>query len=191
MDKRSVRTKRWLYEALLALLKEKTFDAITIQDITNEADIARMTFYRHFQDKEELLQSCTQQFLDGIEPLLKSPLQAIEAETGNIVRQNLKSFYDYVLENQETFKVLLTGSVGSTVRKQLRGFFTEFIMESLEGGGTLKTLTVPPEFVATYVAEGVIGLTIWWLETGTKQSTKRLADMTVDLSESGVFGLSQ
>lgn len=190
MDKRSIRTRKWLHEALLDLLKEKSFDAITIQDITRKADIARMTFYRHFQDKDELLQSCTKQFLDGIQPLLKSPLHSKETETGTIVRQNLKSFYDYALEHQETFNVLLTGAAGTIVRKQLRDYCIDLILESLEGGGTLKTLTSPPELVATFVAEGAIGLMIKWLETNTQQSTQLLAETVANLAERGVFGLS-
>ncbi len=191
MDRRSMRTRKWLQEALISLLKDKPFEALTVQEITDKADTARMTFYRHFQDKDELLKSCTEQFLEQIKPLLQSPLLAKEAETGTISRQNLQKFYDYVASYHDYFKALLTGSVGASVRNQLRQFVTQLVMEALEGGGSLKTMSAPPEIVATYIAEGTIGLLIWWLENDAKHPTELLAKTVVELTEVGVFGLTR
>lgn len=52
---RMTRTKESIFEALLELMKEKDFEKITIQNLTERAQINRATFYAHFQDKYELL----------------------------------------------------------------------------------------------------------------------------------------
>jgi AcrR family transcriptional regulator len=55
LDRRSARTKRALRGALTSLLRTKTYDQITVQDILNEADVGRSTFYSHCRGKEDLL----------------------------------------------------------------------------------------------------------------------------------------
>ena len=57
-DLRVIKTKRGLREAFIRLLLQKGYDAISIQDIATEAQAARVTFYRHYKDKEELLVDC-------------------------------------------------------------------------------------------------------------------------------------
>lgn len=55
LDPRVVRTRQQLREALVSLIEEKGFDALTVQDITDRAELNRATFYLHYQDKQELL----------------------------------------------------------------------------------------------------------------------------------------
>lgn len=56
-DRRVRRTRRALHDALLTLMTEKSFDAVTVQDIIDRADVGRSTFYSHFTDKRDLLDS--------------------------------------------------------------------------------------------------------------------------------------
>ena len=74
MDRRTVRTRRWLREALIDLMKEKPYEAITVHEITDRADTARVTFYRNFTDKDALLHSCLDEFRKELEPVLQSPV---------------------------------------------------------------------------------------------------------------------
>ena len=53
--KRITRSKRALRQALIALLEERGFDSITVNDLCDRADLNRGTFYNHFRDKENLL----------------------------------------------------------------------------------------------------------------------------------------
>src|SRR5260370_4624614 len=55
MDRRSARTRRALHEALISLILRKGYDAITVQEIIDQADIGRATFYAHYRGKEDLL----------------------------------------------------------------------------------------------------------------------------------------
>jgi AcrR family transcriptional regulator len=53
-DRRVRKTRRALGDALFALLNEKRYEAITIQDVIERADVSRSTFYAHFVDKDQL-----------------------------------------------------------------------------------------------------------------------------------------
>lgn len=55
VDRRIQKTKKYLAEALLQLIGEKGYDAVTVQDIIDRADVGRSTFYSHYENKEQLL----------------------------------------------------------------------------------------------------------------------------------------
>src|SRR5260370_38413133 len=55
IDRRVARTRRTLHEALIRLIKRKGYDALTVQEIIDEADIGRATFYDHYRGKDDLL----------------------------------------------------------------------------------------------------------------------------------------
>ena len=61
MDRRVRRTVHALQGALIELILERGFEAITVSDITERADVGRSTFYAHFADKEDLLQGSLEQ----------------------------------------------------------------------------------------------------------------------------------
>ena len=62
VDRRVQRTRQLLQEALVTLILEKGYEAVTVQDLIDRANVGRSTFYAHFRDKEEL-------FLSGFEHL--------------------------------------------------------------------------------------------------------------------------
>src|SRR5437899_11627960 len=55
IDRRAARTRKALHQALLALMLRKGYEALSIQDIIDEADVGRSTFYAHYTGKEDLL----------------------------------------------------------------------------------------------------------------------------------------
>ncbi len=57
LDRRVQRTRKLLRESMMALILEEGYDAISIQDITDKANLGRATFYLHFKDKDEVLSS--------------------------------------------------------------------------------------------------------------------------------------
>ena len=64
-DRRVARTKQAISHALVALISKRGFEDLTVQDILEEANVGRSTFYAHFQDKEDVL-------LQGLEELQRA-----------------------------------------------------------------------------------------------------------------------
>ena len=56
IDRRIIRTRTALFDALVTLIRQKDYDAITIEDILTQANVGRSTFYAHFRSKDELLE---------------------------------------------------------------------------------------------------------------------------------------
>lgn len=65
-DPRIVRTKAALREALISLMEERGFDGFTVNDLCQRAGLNRGTFYNHFEDKDDLLQTFENEVLRGL-----------------------------------------------------------------------------------------------------------------------------
>src|SRR5690348_18037849 len=100
-DRRVRRTQQLLAKALIALTLEKGYEAVTIRDITERADIGYATFFRHYRDKDELLQDVLDVVLAELIALLRTPLSADDQQaTGTIL-------FRYLQEHEEVVRVLL------------------------------------------------------------------------------------
>ncbi|MEO8397816.1 MAG: helix-turn-helix domain-containing protein, partial [Chloroflexota bacterium] len=65
-DRRIERTRQLLSKALMDLIIERGYDTITIQDITDRANVSRATFYLHYKDKDELLYQSMTKIYDAL-----------------------------------------------------------------------------------------------------------------------------
>src|SRR4051812_1284310 len=72
-DPRVARTTHALGQALIELVQERDFDAITVRDILERAGVGRSAFYAHYRNKEDVLHSSYERLFAGLEPLLDRP----------------------------------------------------------------------------------------------------------------------
>ena len=68
-DPRVIRSRQLLRAALISLIPEKGFGAISVQDIADRATLNRATFYLHYQDKTELLMDAFEELIAHATPL--------------------------------------------------------------------------------------------------------------------------
>src|ERR1051326_3657931 len=71
-DARVRRTRDALGDALVALMQEKPFETITVQDVLDRAQVSRSTFYLHYSDKDDLLMSDAEEFFEAISMALSA-----------------------------------------------------------------------------------------------------------------------
>ena len=88
------RTDQAIVRALISLLKEKSFEKITVQDILDAAPVSRNTFYLHFQDKYQLAKYMLDTFLEKQQDTLVRFSQTVPAEYGDIIREMSSENYD-------------------------------------------------------------------------------------------------
>src|SRR5262249_35349044 len=91
LDPRSKRKHKWLQQALMSLMAEKNFEAITVQDIAERADVNRVTFYAHFADKYALLE-------DTMRSLFRDQLRAVLPVDAPFSPENLARLIQLVAE---------------------------------------------------------------------------------------------
>ncbi len=107
-DPRIRRTNRFIREALIRLIDEKGYDAITVLDITGRADINRSTFYYHYRDKEELLRQTVEDMLAMAEKELLLPLRIPSHDPEEERTQLLARLMDHVDANNDYYRIMLS-----------------------------------------------------------------------------------
>ena len=98
MDRRVQRTRKLLRDALMNLIMEDGYDAISIQDITEKANLGRATFYLHFKDKDELLLDVMEQFIDDF---MEQVPQISEAQWRLDDTKALVRLFDFAAEHYD------------------------------------------------------------------------------------------
>ncbi|MEM7797753.1 MAG: TetR/AcrR family transcriptional regulator [Chloroflexota bacterium] len=174
MDRRFLRTERMLTDAMLALIQEKPLADITVQDIVARADIAKKTFYSHYENKLELLWRS-----------LESHFQALETATnplnpGTLLMNNKPLTYPVFVHvaEFETFyrSILVTASTDSRLITQ---FLDYLAAQSYKRHQPIRDLapqmTVPPELISHLLSGAVVGTLRWWLKNDLADSPEEMA----------------
>jgi len=189
-DKRVIKTRRGLRDAFIRLLLEKGYDAISIQDIASEAEAARITFYRHYANKEELLVDC----IDMIYENLAGQIGQISNEKLRQGYSPLLEFYQKIYEDGKIYRILSTSQAGQLLMKRLIQLFAKRIQLQIEERYPAEQLRAPVEIIAYQIASAQIGLANWWIENDQPYSPEYMAQISFWLSLAGSargFGLEE
>ncbi|MGD2157297.1 MAG: TetR/AcrR family transcriptional regulator [Anaerolineales bacterium] len=189
-DLRVIKTKRGLREAFLRLLLEKGYDAISIQDIATEAEAARVTFYRHYKNKEELL-------IDCIDMICENYAKHIRQASNEEFRQGyspMLAVYKQLKDDGKIYRILSKSHAGQFLTKRLIELFAQRVQIQLEARFPAEQLLIPVEIIAYHIASAQIGLTSWWIENDQPYSPEYMAQISFWLSMAGSargFGLEE
>lgn len=186
LDRRKQRTRRLLHEALLALIVERGYDDLSIQDITDRADLRRATFYLHYKDKDELLVSVLRGTFDALAQQLEAE-SASDALAGKTYLKTYRLMYAHVAENALLYRTILSGQVGAMVSRSIRGYLAGQVRRALSSQEA-NPFGLPDEVIAHYIAGVELSLITWWLENGQPFSIESMAEMTQRLVLKGVTG---
>lgn len=179
IDRRVVRTKRMIRDALTDLMEEKGFEGITVRDLTTKADINRGTFYIHYQDKYDLLKQSENEILQEIDEIAKSVQQQFEHSNLKKTLELNEPFpfviklFEYLADNAAFMKVLLGPKGNPSFQKELKEVIRKNLHQVIESklGETL----VPVEILSTYVSSAHLGVVQHWLESGSQMPPREMA----------------
>jgi len=170
LDRRVRRTRRALQEALINLVLEKGYDAVTIEEITDRADLGRTTFYLHFRDKEELLLHAIDTICDDFIKKHQSLMELVDIPKDTIHRLSLSlderilyHIFIHAKEHANLYKVMMRGEGGAMVSQRLGNIIKDETLKRLKKNKRLE-MKVPLEVFAVYFAGTLMGLVTWWLE---------------------------
>jgi AcrR family transcriptional regulator len=154
-DRRVKRTQKALARALISLTLEKGYEAITIRDITDQAEVGYATFFRHYHDKDALLKDVLDVVLDELTGLLTTPMSQTNHETiGTLI-------FRYAQEHGEVILVLLSSRGSTTLARRMIEAGTQSVFNQ---NAPLADSHVPPEIAANHLVTSTISLIQWWVE---------------------------
>lgn len=180
-DRRTQRTDKMLREALIELIQTKPYDAITIRDILERANIGRSTFYAHYFDKEDLLAAVLQDLLHGLGQQLAQKQQNDGALFPSL------PFFRHVQERHDLYEALACGRGLETVEKNLRVYLIQQIQGQLEAQTPVGIRPeISPNLLATFVANTFLTVLRWWLDKKMPYTAERVEEIFRELAHPGM-----
>ncbi len=155
VDRRVVRTRRLLRDALIGLLHVRGWDEISVQDICARADVGRSTFYVHFADKEELLLAG----FDDLRRMIRGQLAAQSGPGAGPLRF-ARAMIEHAHENERLFRALVGRRSGQVVLRRFRELVVELVQEELPSSPSLPAREAAVHFLSGAFLE----LLTWSLE---------------------------
>lgn len=161
IDLRIVKTHKALYEALIYLLKEKEYEEIKVSDLCQKALINRSTFYAHFNDKYDLLDS----FLKDLKQNLIEELE--ENKKIDSIREYylelIKVFINHIDNNKDTYKSIILNNRNSIILDMLYDTIKNDCKKRLEKFSTPLQKEIPDNIVIEFYLGGIVNLGISWI----------------------------
>lgn len=168
------RTQQLLRGALFSLIQEKGFEALSVQDIIDRANVGRATFYAHFDNKEDLL-------LSGFEGL-RASLKTRQREAlsgGRSVDERMFAFshemFAHANDHRDVFRAMVGKQSGAAVERLLHKMLADLVREeamALAPRGVASP--VPTEAFVQFIAGGLFGLMKWWMDGKMRLSVEEV-----------------
>lgn len=181
-DRRVVRTKKEILNALTTLLEQKTIDEITVKEITDLAGINRGTFYLHYVDKYDLMEkSINQLILEMREIGTEIITLAVNNNGVGSVREEIEegliALFDYINEHHRFIKSL-TGENGNY---SFHIKFNELLKDNFVDRFSSTSLEIPAVYAVSAISYAIQGTVQTWLHEGMKDSPAQMAKISYEI----------
>jgi AcrR family transcriptional regulator len=182
-DARVRRTRDALGDALVALMQEKPFETITVQDVLDRANVGRSTFYSHYSDKDDLLMSDAEEFFESISLLL-----SLRGDKSDRVFP-VQEFFSHIIEAKQFLDALMSSGKFHDNMELARGQFARGIERRLSE--LARAQSVPADerpAIAFAHAGALLSLLEWWIDRGMKQQPAEMDQLFHRMVWRGVTG---
>jgi AcrR family transcriptional regulator len=189
-DRRVLRTRAAIRDALVALIAEKGFDALTVKDITSRADINRGTFYLHYHDKLDLLEQTGLGIVQDFEQIIMQLTPEDVTEFRNIGKPLpvIVTLFEYLYENAALMHAILGLKGDVAFQTQLKKAIQKNLSHvALTANIREENYLVPGEYLISYILAAHMGVIQAWLQRGCVESPKEMATILSRLSFYGPF----
>jgi AcrR family transcriptional regulator len=130
---RVLRTRKLLRTALLDLIEERGFDALTVGEIAERAMVSRAGFYRYYQDKYDLVEQLFEEAVQAMMNEVSAQARAVRStEETPTVPESWVKFFEHLAQYQRLYRVLLGRASGSWFVAKMRAALTEVLSRRVQ-----------------------------------------------------------
>lgn len=158
IDRRILRSQEAIKKAVIELMSEKNFDAITIQDISDRANVHRATIYLHYTDKFDLLDKLIEEHINNMKDINQYACE-MEWSEANLV------YFEYFERHYLFFSTMLASKGAPSFRAR----FLEFLIEEYKGELNMneeRNQGLDELIVGSFMGTAFVGIVEWWITNG-------------------------
>ncbi|MCM3217933.1 TetR/AcrR family transcriptional regulator [Niallia taxi] len=183
---RQNRTREHLKQALIELIKDKGYHAVTVKNIVDHAAYNRSTFYIHYPDKIELAEDLLVSMLKGLEEAVGIPY--MHGHKFFTAKLNTHSFniVSYIYKNRHFFELIkhedtLPGLHTRFPQTILKIYKEQFVFD------TINHIPVNMDYFKRYTAYGFYGLILNWIRDGFKETQEEFIKEVIELTKTHIY----
>jgi AcrR family transcriptional regulator len=168
VDRRILKSQEAIKKAVIELMSEKNFDDITIQDISDRANVSRGTIYLHYVDKYDLLGKLIEEHINEMRELCESASE-MDFKDANVI------WFDYLEHNYLFFSTMLLSKGAHSFRSQ----FLEFLIEEFKDEVDItegKNHGLNKDIILQFIATSYVGVVEWWITKGMPYPPQVMAE---------------
>ncbi|MDO7907501.1 TetR/AcrR family transcriptional regulator [Paenibacillus sp. JX-17] len=167
MDRRAQRSQTAIKKAFIELMAERNFDQMTIQDISDRANVGRRTVYDHYMDKFDILNKLIEEHIHELKILCRDADDLSFAE-GNLI------WFEYFEKHDSFFSTILASKGASVFRSR----FLEFVMEELEGEVKEEGINhgLSKDLIVKFFGAAIVEIVIAWINQGLSEPSEIVAE---------------
>lgn len=171
MDRRQQKSRDAIFAAFSRLLEKKNYNHITVQEIIDEANIGRSTFYAHFETKDELLDTiCRQIFGHIFSDVLNAEPNHDFSKENQTLSDKLTHLLYHLLEQKKEITSLLSGESGGL----FLSYFKPFLRQLFSQYETAPLPSVPRDFMLNHYVSSFAEAVKWWVENNMQTAPETL-----------------
>lgn len=170
-NKQNILAKDWIFSALMRVMKNKPFQEISITEITKTAGVSRMTYYRNYDSKEDII-------IDYLDKLFNEYSQELLNYQSNDSLKNAKLFFAYFRRHD----IFLNNLIKANLTYLILNRFEKYFYELFEGPIIAKKYSpVKEKYAVAYRAGGIYKILLTWVESGFQESDEKMAKILTEL----------
>ena len=161
MDRRQKKTRQAVYDAFIRLLENKAYSNITVQEIIDEANIGRSTFYSHFETKDELLKAlCTEIFDHVFSDNLSQESTHDFSAADKDIRYEITHILYHLQDNAGYIKRILSCESGEIFMR----YFKEYLNVVFDDALNQSISDIPRDYIMNHMVCDFAETVRWWMK---------------------------
>ncbi len=170
-DRRVQRTQDRLRQAMAELIVQRSYESISIRDLTAEAGVGYATFFRHYPSKDALLLDLLQRSIQDLTQMLPPGLDTDPAEEGRVI-------FAHAAQHDQIYRILLRGEGTLALLEQVQAAAVAEVMGRFAGQ---REPAIPLEILAHHLVASIVALIGWWLQHGQPYPPPRMGQIYAEM----------
>ncbi|MBF9299224.1 TetR/AcrR family transcriptional regulator C-terminal domain-containing protein [Mammaliicoccus sciuri] len=191
-DRRVRKSKRAIKQAFIQLLKENNLDRITIQQISDLADVNRGTFYLNYEDKYALLDEMENEQIEKIKGFVDIRKMDLSTKTSDrfiedFANKIIKNVITHIEHNIEFYQVILNLERKSQIEEQLADIVRSNIKHLI--GNKDNVFGIPENYYLSYVVGSMMSMIKYWVSDENRVSVEELVNYVSTIASTGPLSI--
>jgi AcrR family transcriptional regulator len=179
IDRRVLRTKKVLKNSLITLMKQKEFMEITISEIVKVSELNRGTFYKHYLDKQELLDEILDEVIMDLVESYREPYRKVSTFVINELNSSAIKIFEHVARHANFYEMALKSNVLPGFQYRITNELKKVSIHDLVD--SKPNSLVNSDLQASYQAYAIFGMIMEWVNEGFKYSPSYMAKQLLEI----------